>query len=142
MVAESKVKTLKWDGKALSLIDQRKLPLVREYVICDSYEKIYFAIKDMIVRGAPAIGIFAAFALAVSSLSQKGVPVSGLTHTHLRRDAETAEAASGAGRPEALYSGRFMVFSVSGQSRPWENLILSLVTVQLPFVGQFLTIED
>jgi len=67
MVAESKVKTLKWDGKALSLIDQRKLPLVREYVICDSYEKIYFAIKDMIVRGAPAIGVTAAYGIAMAA---------------------------------------------------------------------------
>jgi len=72
MVLESKVKTMIWDGKALSLIDQRKLPLVCEYVVCDSYEKIYSAIKDMVVRGAPAIGITAAYGVAIAANQFQG----------------------------------------------------------------------
>ena len=46
---------------------QRKLPLVVEYVDCDSYEKIYLAIKDMVVRGAPAIGVTAAYGVAIAA---------------------------------------------------------------------------
>lgn len=61
------VKTLIWDGKTLKLIDQRKLPLIKEYVVCDSYEKIYSAIKDMVVRGAPAIGVTAAYGVAIAA---------------------------------------------------------------------------
>lgn len=64
----SKVKTLIWDGKTLKLIDQRKLPFVQEYFICDSYEKVFVAIKDMIVRGAPAIGVTAAYGVAIAAL--------------------------------------------------------------------------
>ncbi len=66
------VRTLIWDGKALKLIDQRKLPLVTEYMICDSYEKIYSAIKDMVVRGAPAIGVTAAYGIAIAANQYSG----------------------------------------------------------------------
>ncbi len=64
----SEVKTLIWNGKTLKLIDQRKLPFVKEYFVCDSYEKVFVAIKDMIVRGAPAIGVTAAYGVAIAAL--------------------------------------------------------------------------
>ncbi|MDD3519865.1 MAG: S-methyl-5-thioribose-1-phosphate isomerase [Actinomycetota bacterium] len=66
-MSASNVRTMIWDGKALKLIDQRKLPVIKEYVTCDSYEKIYSAIKDMVVRGAPAIGVTAAYGVAIAA---------------------------------------------------------------------------
>ncbi len=57
--------TMKWNGKFLDLIDQRKLPQTEEYVRCDTSDKIAVAIKDMIVRGAPAIGATAAFGYVI-----------------------------------------------------------------------------
>ena len=66
-MTDGNVRTLIWDGKSLKLVDQRKLPLVVEYVDCDSYEKIYLAIKDMVVRGAPAIGVTAAYGVAIAA---------------------------------------------------------------------------
>lgn len=49
------------------LLDQRKLPLVENYVECTTPEQVAEAIRDMVVRGAPAIGIAAAFAVALGA---------------------------------------------------------------------------
>lgn len=53
--------TMQWTGEALVLVDQRKLPHVVENVVCRTYQEVAQAIKDMVVRGAPAIGAAAAF---------------------------------------------------------------------------------
>ncbi|MFW6119344.1 MAG: S-methyl-5-thioribose-1-phosphate isomerase [Petrotogales bacterium] len=53
--------TLEWTGNTLIFIDQRKLPVENEMVVCRSHEDVHHAIKDMVVRGAPAIGASAAF---------------------------------------------------------------------------------
>ncbi len=63
--------TMRWDGKSLSLIDQRKLPHVEEYVKCKSSTCVAKAIKDMIVRGAPAIGASAAFGYVLGAMENK-----------------------------------------------------------------------
>lgn len=55
--------TLEWTGDSLILVDQRKLPHVVEYVECRDYREVARAIKEMIVRGAPAIGAVAASGL-------------------------------------------------------------------------------
>jgi len=56
-----KTKTMEWTGNSLRLLDQRKLPFIEEYVECKTHEEVAHAIKEMIVRGAPAIGVTAAF---------------------------------------------------------------------------------
>ncbi|ANQ53367.1 methylthioribose-1-phosphate isomerase [Thermosipho affectus] len=56
-----KTMTMEWTGDELILIDQRKIPLQEEYMHCKTYEEVAYAIKEMIVRGAPAIGASAAF---------------------------------------------------------------------------------
>ncbi|MBD3398259.1 S-methyl-5-thioribose-1-phosphate isomerase [Candidatus Micrarchaeota archaeon] len=48
----------------LKLLDQRKLPFSKDYIICRDYREAIHAIKDMAVRGAPAISIAGAYALA------------------------------------------------------------------------------
>ncbi|MEM2063184.1 MAG: hypothetical protein QXJ61_05995, partial [Candidatus Nitrosocaldus sp.] len=55
--------TIQWDDKdkALVLIDQRRLPNRLEYIRCKSHEQVADCIKSMAVRGAPAIGVAAAF---------------------------------------------------------------------------------
>lgn len=60
------MKTIKWEDNHLLLIDQRKLPDKLEYFKCENYKDVIFAIKNMIVRGAPAIGVAAAFAVALA----------------------------------------------------------------------------
>ncbi len=62
---------MKWNGSALELIDQRKLPHVEEYVKCQTSECVAKAIKDMIVRGAPAIGASAAFGYVLGAMENE-----------------------------------------------------------------------
>jgi len=56
-----KTMTMEWNGDALILIDQRRLPFEEVYVTCADYRAVALAIKEMVVRGAPAIGAAAAF---------------------------------------------------------------------------------
>lgn len=61
------MRAIEWDGNEFKLLDQTKLPFSVEYIITDDYRAITDAIKRLAVRGAPAIGIAAAFALAFAS---------------------------------------------------------------------------
>lgn len=58
------------DGK-LVLIDQRKLPGVYEMFECSTYKDVDFAIKDMVVRGAPAIGVAAGYGVYLAAVEFK-----------------------------------------------------------------------
>jgi methylthioribose-1-phosphate isomerase len=61
------VDTLRWTGKTLELLDQRALPEKIEYVSCRTAADTARAIREMVVRGAPAIGCAAAFGVALES---------------------------------------------------------------------------
>ncbi len=63
-----KIETLRWRDNALELIDQRALPLAFAYVRCTSAAETADAIRDMVVRGAPAIGCAAAYGVAVEAV--------------------------------------------------------------------------
>ncbi|WP_297444312.1 S-methyl-5-thioribose-1-phosphate isomerase [Desulfurobacterium sp.] len=71
------IRPLKWEGDALLLLDQRKLPHMEEWITCKTYEDVAKAIEDMVVRGAPAIGVTAAYGvtLGAKELSQKAKDV-------------------------------------------------------------------
>ena len=61
----SMIKTLEWTDIGVRFIDQTKLPTEEVYVTCKTYEEVADAIKTMIVRGAPAIGVAAAMGIAL-----------------------------------------------------------------------------
>lgn len=61
------VETLRWAGDALELLDQRALPERLEYVACRTAADTARAIREMVVRGAPAIGCAAAFGIALDA---------------------------------------------------------------------------
>ena len=67
--------TLKWEGDALLILDQRKIPHKVEFLRCQDHEDVAQAIKSMAVRGAPAIGIAAAYGvvLGVKKLSLRDI---------------------------------------------------------------------
>jgi methylthioribose-1-phosphate isomerase len=71
---ESSIKTIDIAPHCVRLLDQRQLPLVEEYVECRTYQEVAQAIKSMVVRGAPAIGVAAAggVALGVQQIDQAG----------------------------------------------------------------------
>src|SRR3989440_745425 len=66
------VEPLRWRGDRLELLDQRFLPDKIRYVTCRSAADVATAIRDMVVRGAPAIGCAAAFGVVLSSGSSEG----------------------------------------------------------------------
>lgn len=68
----SGVSTLVWDDKSLRLIDQRELPFKEIYINCSSTEQVASAIRDMVVRGAPAIGVTAAYGTAIAAAEFRG----------------------------------------------------------------------
>ena len=62
----SNVEPIRWKGDRLELLDQRLLPDKTVYVTCRTAAEVAQAIRDMVVRGAPAIGCAAAFGVALS----------------------------------------------------------------------------
>ena len=62
------IKTLEWTDAGVRFIDQTKLPTEEVYVTCKNYQEVADAIRTMIVRGAPAIGVAAAMGVALGAL--------------------------------------------------------------------------
>jgi methylthioribose-1-phosphate isomerase len=72
------IKTLEWTDDGVRFIDQTKLPTEEVYVTCKDYEEVATAIRDMIVRGAPAIGVAAAMGVALGVRDAEGDHVAEL----------------------------------------------------------------
>ena len=66
-MAQGEVRTVWWEPGAVCLIDQTKLPHAREIVRCTTVEAVAAAIRAMVVRGAPAIGVTAAYGMALAA---------------------------------------------------------------------------
>ena len=62
-----RIRPIRWTGDMLELLDQRKLPLTVEYVECRTASAVAVAIHALIVRGAPAIGIAAAWGVVLAA---------------------------------------------------------------------------
>ncbi|MCY7261810.1 S-methyl-5-thioribose-1-phosphate isomerase [Pseudomonas protegens] len=67
LLAAEKVKAIDWRDNTLYLLDQRSLPFEETWVACDSAARVAEAIRSMVVRGAPAIGISAAYGLVLAA---------------------------------------------------------------------------
>ncbi len=65
-----KFKSIEFKDDQLILIDQRKLPDKEENFICKDYKDVEYAIREMVVRGAPAIGSVAAYGVALSAIDK------------------------------------------------------------------------
>jgi len=59
------IKTLEWTDAGVRFLDQTKLPTQEVYVTCKGYQEVAEAIRSMVVRGAPAIGVAAAMGIAL-----------------------------------------------------------------------------
>jgi methylthioribose-1-phosphate isomerase len=59
------IQTLEWTSSGVVFIDQTKLPTEEVYVTCTTHQQVADAIRNMIVRGAPAIGVAAAMGIAI-----------------------------------------------------------------------------
>jgi methylthioribose-1-phosphate isomerase len=62
------VKTIEWNDDRVIMLDQRLLPHREVYRVCRDYNQVASAIRDMVIRGAPAIGVAAAMGVALGAL--------------------------------------------------------------------------
>jgi len=87
---------IQWIDHKLRLLDQRKLPLEVTYLDYEDYRAVATAIREMVVRGAPAIGITAGYGMVLAAQQSQSEAVSGL-----RADLDAAAAVLCAARPTA-----------------------------------------
>ncbi|HXZ33865.1 MAG TPA: S-methyl-5-thioribose-1-phosphate isomerase [Terriglobales bacterium] len=91
------IQTLEWTDSGVRFIDQTKLPTEEIYVTCTSCEQVANAIRTMIVRGAPAIGVAAAMGIALGVQNSKAATVG-----ELKRDLDHCCELIRATRPTAV----------------------------------------
>src|ERR1700730_7421942 len=72
------IHTLEWTDSGVRFIDQTKLPTEESYVTCKTYVQVADVIRNMVVRGAPAIGVAAAMGIALGVKNSKAENVAGL----------------------------------------------------------------
>src|SRR2546421_1833129 len=72
------IKTVEWTDEGVRMIDTRLMPTEEKYLMLRSCEEVADAIKQMVVRGAPAIGVSAAMGIALGSMQSVGTSVADL----------------------------------------------------------------
>lgn len=92
-----RIRPIRWTGDALELLDQRKLPFQVEYATCSDSDTVAEAIHALIVRGAPAIGIAAAWGVV---LAARACPAADATEA--ARELEPVMRRLNAARPTAV----------------------------------------
>jgi methylthioribose-1-phosphate isomerase len=88
---------IRWQDDRLVLLDQRRLPGTEAYLECRTWPEVADAIRTLAVRGAPAIGVAAAFGVALAALASRAP-----TGDALVRDLEPAIQGLAATRPTAV----------------------------------------
>ena len=73
------IPTLEWTPAGVNFLDQTKLPLEETYVLATDYQQVATVIRDMIVRGAPAIGVSGAMGVAIGIERSTATTLSELT---------------------------------------------------------------
>ncbi|MBV8569675.1 MAG: S-methyl-5-thioribose-1-phosphate isomerase [Acidobacteriaceae bacterium] len=68
VLTQKTIETIEWTPDGVVMIDQRRLPLETTFVTCRTYKEMAEAIRSMVIRGAPAIGVAAAMGVALGAL--------------------------------------------------------------------------
>ena len=91
------LKTIEWRDNSVVMIDQTKLPNELLFITCTDYMQVVNAIKTLVIRGAPAIGVSGAFGLALAALQSNAA-----TKEEMISDLEGAEKILFETRPTAV----------------------------------------
>ena len=91
------IQTLEWTDKGVRFLDQTKLPTEESYVTATTYQQVADAIRSMVVRGAPAIGVAAGMGIALGVKNSKAETVGDL-----KKDFDQICSAIGETRPTAV----------------------------------------
>ena len=117
------MRTVFWEDHSVKMIDQRLLPARFEIVSYHKHKEVAQAIKDMVVRGAPAIGAAAAFGLALAGFES--------TSDNLLDDLQTAAAVLKSARPTAINLAwavdrvLHVAYSINGSAADVRNEVLN-----------------
>jgi len=96
-VADSSIEPVRWSVGRLVLLDQTRLPTEETERVCGTWEDVADAIRTLVVRGAPAIGVAAAFGVVLAAQASRATSFEALTS-----DLETATKGLAATRPTAV----------------------------------------
>src|SRR5438874_3208230 len=91
------IQTLEWTDQGVRFLDQTKLPTEETYVNCTTYQEVADVIRNMVVRGAPAIGVAAGMGIAVGVKNSTAATVNDL-----KRDLDQICDVIGKTRPTAV----------------------------------------
>ena len=132
----SVIKTIEWTADGVRMIDQRKLPALEEYPVFETYEKVAEAIRSMVIRGAPAIGVAAAMGIALGMRSSSAADLD-VAQVDFRKITETISRT----RPTAVN----LFWAVGRMTRLFEGLIsdgADLDSIREQLVGEALRIQQ
>ena len=120
----SSLRTIEWKDNKLVMIDQTKLPNKLVFVEFTDYKEVANAIRTLVVRGAPAIGVSGAFGLALAALQSKST-----TKEELIGDLQNARKILFATRPTAvnLKWGLDMIMKVANEGNNVSEIKESVV---------------
>ncbi len=114
------IPTLTWTPEGVRFIDQTKLPLDESYVVATTYEQVADAIVTMVVRGAPAIGVSAAYGIALGAKNTKAKTAGEFAHEFEKICARLA-----ATRPTAVN----LFWAIGRMKALFANLLVSGATL-------------
>ncbi|MGA2217051.1 MAG: S-methyl-5-thioribose-1-phosphate isomerase [Terracidiphilus sp.] len=124
------IPTLTWTPDGVSFIDQTKLPLEESYVLATTYDQVADVIVTMVVRGAPAIGVSAAYGVALGALHTKAA-----TPQELAPEFQTICARLASTRPTAVN----LFWAIDRMKRLFAKLLVqgdSLIQIQQKILAE------
>lgn len=110
------IRTIFWEDNTVVMIDQKALPQEERYLTCRHYEEVVAAIKDLTIRGAPAIGVAAAMGIALGMLT-----VSSSSHENLKSAFHEICAQFSRSRPTA----RNLFWAIERMKKRFEEVLSS-----------------
>ena len=107
------IKTVEWTDDGVVMVDQRYLPTEELYPVFRTYKEVAYAIKEMVIRGAPAIGVAAAMGIARGALDSNAQSIE-----EFERDFHEAANVIGGTRPTAVN----LFWAVDRMTRLFNNM--------------------
>ena len=130
------IQTLEWTDRGVRFIDQTKLPTEETYVTCKTYQEVADVIRNMVVRGAPAIGVAAAMGIALGVQNSKAE-----TGGDLKREFDQICDVIGKTRPTAVN----LFWAIRRMQQKFAEISdqpLSSIKQELVAEGQRILVED
>ena len=128
------VNTIEWTASGVVMIDQRRLPAEETYVTCGDYREVAEAIRSMVIRGAPAIGVAAAMGVALG-VEKFEPPASPPPDGKLDAEMEAICSTLAATRPTAVN----LFWAIERMKRRYQDLRAS--GAELPAIREALIAE-